>query len=113
MAAIIPPGCRLACDYSVADGIGTVILWVLISTVTLGLGLFVAPYYILKSPINRTTLLGPDGTVLGRLHVDVNLAEVIGHVIIWVFLSIVTLGLALILYQLAVMKRLLNALVVL
>ena len=77
------------------------------------LGVFVAPCYILKSPINRTTLVAPDGTVLGRLNVDVNLAEVIGHVIIWVFLSIVTLGLALILYQLAVMKRLLNALVVL
>ena len=72
-----------------------------------------APCYILKSPINRTTLVAPHGTVLGRLNVDVNLAEVIGHVIIRVFLSIVTLGLALILYQLAVMKRLLNALVVL
>ena len=41
MTVIIPPGCRLSCDYSVAEGIGTVILWVLISVVTLGLGLFV------------------------------------------------------------------------
>ena len=113
MAILIPPGCRLSCDFSVAEGIGTVILWVLISIVTLGLGLFVAPYYILKSPINRTTLVGPDGAVLGKLHVDVNLAEVIGHAIIWVLLSIITLGLALILYQFAVVKRLLNAVVVL
>lgn len=113
MAVIIPPGCRLSCDYSVAEGIGTLILWLLISIVTLGLGLFVAPYYILKSPINRTRLVGPDGAVLGTLHVEVNLAEVIGHALIWVVLSIVTLGLALLLYQFAVIKRLLNAVVVL
>ena len=65
-----------------------------------------------SSPINRTTLVGPDGTVLGRLQVDVNLAEVIGHALIWVLLSIITLGLALILYQFSVIKRLLNAVVI-
>ena len=42
-----------------------------------------------------------------------NLAEVIGHALIWVILSIITLGLALILYQFSVMKRLLNAVIVL
>lgn len=89
-----------------------VIIWVLISIITLGLGLFVAPYYILKAPINRTKLIASDGTVLASLHVEVNLAEIIGHMIIWVLLSIVTFGLAIILYQFAVMKRLLNAVVV-
>jgi hypothetical protein len=112
MSILIPPGCRLSCDFSVAEGIGTLVLWVLISIVTLGLGLFVAPYYLLKSPINRTRLVGPDGAVLGVLHVEVNLAEVIGHALIWVLLSIVTLGFALLLYQFAVVKRLLNAVVI-
>ncbi len=50
--------------------------------------------------------------MLGRLQVDVNLAEVIGHALIWVLLSIITLGLALILYQFSVIKRLLNAVVI-
>ena len=108
MIPAIPAGHRLSCDFSVSEGIGTVILWVLISIVTLGLGLFVMPYYLLKAPINRTSLIGPSGEVVGRLHVDVDLASIIGHAIIWVLLTIVTLGLALIVYQLAVMKRLLN-----
>lgn len=108
MIPAIPAGHRLSCDFSVSEGIGTVILWVLISIVTLGLGLFVMPYNLLKAPINRTSLIGPSGEVVGRLHVDVDLASIIGHAIIWVLLTIVTFGLALIVYQFAVMKRLLN-----
>lgn len=112
MVLPIPAGYRLSCDYSVSEGIGTVILWILICILTLGLGLFVAPYYILKSPINRTRLIAPDGSVAGTLHVDVNLAEIIGHMILWILLTIVTLGFAAILYQFAVMKRLLNSVVI-
>jgi hypothetical protein len=112
MAIVVPAGSRLSCDFSVSEGIGTVIVWVLISIVTLGLGLFVAPYYILKAPINRTKLIAADGTTLGTLHVEVNLAEVIGHSIIWILLTIVTLGLAMILYQFSVIKRLLNGVVI-
>ena len=104
----VPAGHRLKCDFSVSEGIGTVIIWVLISVVTLGLGLFVAPYYLFKAPINRTSLIGPDGNVVGKFHVDVSLSEIIGHAVIWVLLSIITLGFALILYQFAVIKRLLN-----
>ncbi|KAF0175303.1 MAG: hypothetical protein FD162_606 [Rhodobacteraceae bacterium] len=105
-------GQKLACDFSVSEGVGTVILWVIISILTLGLGLFVAPYYILKAPINRTKLIAADGSVIGQLHVDVVLTEIIGHAVIWVLLSIITLGLALIVYQFAVMKRLLNGVVI-
>ena len=112
MAISIPAGHRLSCDFSVSEGIGTVVIWILISIVTLGLGLFVAPYYILKAPINRTKLIAGDGTVVGSLYVEVNLAEILGHMIIWVFLTIITLGFALVLYQFSVMKHLLNAVVV-
>ena len=112
MAFTIPPGCHLTCDFSVSEGIGTVILWVIISVVTLGLGLFVAPYYIFKGPINKTKVLTRDGTLVGTLHVEVGLAEIVGHMFVWVLLSIVTLGFALILYQFAVIKRLLNGVVI-
>lgn len=108
----LAPGFRLHCDYGVTEGIGTVVLWVLLTIVTLGLALFVAPYYILRAPINRTQLIAPDGGVVGTLHVDVSLSEVIGHALIWVVLTIVTFGLAMILYQFAVIKRLLNRVVV-
>ena len=112
LAYPIHKGYRLSCDYSVAEGTGTVILWVILSIVTLGLALFVMPYYIYKSPINRTNLIDANGTVVGKLHVDVNLAEIVGHAVIWVLLTIITLGLALIVYQFAVIKRLLNRTVV-
>jgi hypothetical protein len=105
-------GRKLSCDFSVSEGVGTVILWLLLCVITLGLGLFVAPYYILSAPINRTKLLAADGSVIGQLHVDVNLSEIIGHAFIWVFLTIITLGFALIVYQFSVMKRLLNGVVI-
>ena len=112
MANLTYKGYRLSCDYSVAEGVGTILIWVLLSIVTLGLALFVAPYYLFKAPINRTRLIDATGETVGTLHVDVNLGEIIGHGLLWVLLTIVTFGLALIVYQFAVIKRLLNAVVI-
>ena len=108
----IPKGARLSCSYSVSEGIGHVIVWVLLTIVTLGLALFVAPYYFLKAPINKTTVMDSSGRTVGRLKVDFSLSEIVGHAVIWVLLTIVTLGLALILYQFSVIKRVLNAVVI-
>jgi len=112
MLPTLPAGCRLSCAFSVTEGIGHVLIWVLLTILTLGLALFVAPYYFLKAPINKTTVVDGAGRTVGRLVVDVNLAEVVGHAVIWVILTILTLGLALILYQFSVIKRLLNAVVI-
>ncbi|WP_457646081.1 DUF6693 family protein [Profundibacter sp.] len=101
-------GYKLKCEYSVSEAIGSIIIWILISIVTLGLGLFVMPYYVLKGPINRSFLVDASGNKIGKLHVDVNLASIIGHAVIWVLLSIVTIGLAMFVYYPAVVKRLLN-----
>lgn len=101
-------GYKLKCEYSVAEAIGSIVIWVIISIVTLGLGLFIMPYYILKGPINQTSLIDEKGEVVGKLHVDVDLANIIGHAVIWIILSIITLGFALFVYYPAVMKRLLN-----
>lgn len=112
MLPALPPGSRLSCAFSVTEGIGHVLIWVLLTVLTLGLALFVAPYYFLKAPINKTTVVDASGRTVGRLVVEVNLAEVVGHAVIWVLLTILTLGLALILYQFSVIKRLLNAIVI-
>jgi uncharacterized membrane-anchored protein len=102
-------GYKLNCSYTASEAIGSLIIWVLLSIVTLGLALFVMPYYILKAPINRTELLDNTGRTVARLHVEVDLASIIGHAVIWFFLVIVTLGLAFLIYYPAVIKRLLNA----
>ena len=99
---------KLKCDYSVSEAIGLIIIWILISLLTFGFGLFLMPYYVLKGPINRTKLIGKDGAPVGQLYVEVNLAEIIGHAIIWMLLSIVTFGLAMFVYYPSVIKSLLN-----
>ena len=108
MAGFSRGGYKFKCDYSVSEAIGSVIIWIILTIITLGLGLFVMPYYLLKAPINKTTLIGPDGVIIGQLHVDVNLSEIIGHMLIWIVLTILTFGLALFIYYPAVVKRLLN-----
>lgn len=102
-------GLRLRCDFSVGDGVVLVLIWLLLILVTFGLAAFVMPYYILKAPINKTAVLQPNGEEFGHLHVEITFSDILGHMLIWLLLTIVTLGLAYVLFFMAVMKRLLNA----
>ncbi len=44
-------GHRLKCDFTVGEAIGQIIVWIILSIVTLGLALFVLPYYT-NGPLN-------------------------------------------------------------
>ncbi len=99
---------RFQCDFGVAEAIGSFIIWLLLTIVTLGLASFIAPYYILSAIINKTSIIDQNGQRLAQLKVNFTLAEIIGHAVIWVLLAIVTLGLALIVYYYMVMKKVLN-----
>jgi hypothetical protein len=101
-------GNKLKCEYSVSDAIGQAIIWGLLTIVTLGLAIFVLPYYFFKGPINKTFVVDQNGNKLAQLHVDVSLSEVIGHLFIWVLLCFVTLGFAYLLYWPAVLKKMLS-----
>ncbi len=105
-------GYKLQCDFTVGEAIGQLVIWVLLSIVTLGLALFVLPYYFIKAPINRTSLVDATGRKVASLHVDVGFADILGHALVWLLLTIVTLGLAYLVYWPAVIKRLLNAVVI-
>ena len=87
-------GYKLKCEFSVGEAIGQLVIWVLLSVVTLGLALFVLPYYFVKAPINRTSLIDGTGRKVARLHVDVSFGDILGHALVWLLLTIVTLGLA-------------------
>lgn len=102
-------GKRFKCEFSVGEAIGQLVIWILLSIVTLGLALFVLPYYFLKAPINRTYVLDADGSKIAKLHVEVSFVDVLGHALVWLLLSIVTLGLAYFIYWPSVIKRLMNA----
>ena len=101
-------GTGLKCEYSVGDAIVQAIIWAVITTFTLGLALIVLPYYFLKGPINKTFVVDQSGQKLARLHVEVHLTQIIGHLLFWLFLSIITLGLAYLVYWPAVMKKMLS-----
>ncbi|MCB2110279.1 MAG: hypothetical protein H6895_12290 [Defluviimonas sp.] len=105
-------GLKLKCDFSVGEAVGQFIIWLLLTIVTLGLALFVLPYYFVRAPINRTTLVDASGRTVARLHVDVGFSDIVGHALVWLLLTIVTLGLAYLIYWPAVIKRVLNAVVI-
>ena len=105
-------GYRLKCEFSVGEAIGQLIIWVLLSIITLGLALFVLPYYFVKAPINRSFLADGQGRKVARLHADVSFSDIPGHAVIWLLLTIVTFGLAYLVYWPAVLKRVLNAVVI-
>lgn len=101
-------GKNLKCEYTLSEAIGQLIIWLILVVVTFGLALFVLPYYFLKAPINRTYIVDTDGAKLARLNVEVDFASILGHAFLWLILSIVTLGLAYLVYWPSVVKRLLN-----
>jgi uncharacterized membrane protein YjgN (DUF898 family) len=102
-------GRNIKCEFTVSEAIGQLIIWILLSIITLGLALFVLPYYFLKSPINRSFVVDRDGKKISKLHVDVSFGDILGHALVWLLLSVITLGLAYLVFWPAVMKRLLNA----
>ena len=99
---------RLKCSFSVAESIGSVILWIILTIVTLGLALIVFPYYLNRAVLNKTELLDGSGRPAGRLNCTFNIGHSIGHVVLWVLLIIVTLGLASFLYAYRVIRVVLN-----
>ncbi|MFT7059916.1 MAG: hypothetical protein ACJASV_002431 [Pseudorhodobacter sp.] len=86
--------------------------WLFLIIVTLGLALFILPYYFIRGPINRTTLVDSQGRSVARLHVDVSFGDILGHALVWLLLTILTFGLAYLIYWPAVIKRILNSVVI-
>ena len=99
---------RFKCDFGVVETIGQVLIWILLTIVTLGLALIVFPYYFNKVVLNRTEVLDAGGRAVGKLDCQFNLGSSIGHVIIWVILIIITLGIAAFFYAYRVLRVLLN-----
>ncbi|MFT5785601.1 MAG: hypothetical protein ACI9KK_000950 [Ascidiaceihabitans sp.] len=102
-------GQKFKCEFTVGEAIGQLVIWILLSIITFGLALFVLPYYFLKAPLNRTYVVDRDGHKISKVYVEVGFMDILGHALIWLLLTIVTLGLAYLVYWPAVIKRLLNA----
>lgn len=85
----------LSCRIPFWEMVGHIILWVLLSIITLGIGAFFFVYSVQKMVINHTDVVNRRGDRVGRLRCEFSVTSSIGHVLLWVLLTIVTLGLAL------------------
>lgn len=88
------PTLHLKTELPFIDIFAHLIIWLLLFVVTLGLAVFVFPYYMQKLVLNQTYAYDANNLKVGRLHCTIDLASIIGNVIIWTILSILTLGLA-------------------
>lgn len=89
---------RFRSEFTVAEAIGQVILWFILGVLTLGFAFFVFPYYVQKVVTNKVYVVNGKGETIGRLRCDVNLGQAIGHAFIWMLLTIITLGIAALIY---------------
>lgn len=88
---LVPPDYQLKCELSLVDIIGHGILWILLSFFTFGLALFVFPYYLMRFTIGKTVLY-QQGVKVGRLECTIDFASILGNVVIWAIISVLTLG---------------------
>ncbi|SDQ71902.1 hypothetical protein SAMN05443245_2481 [Paraburkholderia fungorum] len=98
----------LKSDLSVGDIIGHAVIWILLSIVTFGLALFVFPYYMARFIISRTLVMDASGARIGRLECTIDLASIIGNIIIWAIISVLTLGLGYLVFMYKIYAHCLN-----
>ncbi len=90
-----PGAVRLQCRIGFWDMVGHIVLWIVVILLTVGIAGFFFVYSLQKMVINHTMMIDRQGTEIGHLRCDLNLVSTIGHVILWILLTIITLGLAL------------------
>lgn len=85
------------CTISVGEIIGHIIVWLLLSLITLGIALFFYPYSLAKLILNNTSVIEEDGRHR-QVSCNVSMFSQLSHVIIWILISIVTLGIGYLFY---------------
>ena len=106
------PKMRMQCEYSLIEALGAVVIWIILTLVTFGIASFFAVYYFYKAIINKTYLVNSEGQKVGKYECQLNFAEIVGHIIIWIIISIVTFGIGFIFYFFTTLRLCLNKTVV-
>lgn len=88
---ILSPDYQLKCELGLADIIGHGLIWILLSFITFGLALFVFPYYLMRFTIGKTVIYQQE-VKIGRLECTIDFASILGNVVIWAIISVLTLG---------------------
>lgn len=90
-----PGAIRLQCRIGLWEMVGHIVLWLLLTIVTVGIAAFFFAYSIQKMVINHTVLVNRRGEEIAHLDCQFSVVSSIGHVVLWILLTVVTLGLAL------------------
>jgi uncharacterized membrane protein YjgN (DUF898 family) len=88
---------RLKADVAIMDILGHLILWLILSFITFGIAMFFFPYSFSKFILNRTSVVDEFGAER-RMRCNIDMFSDLGHVILWILISIVTLGIGYIFY---------------
>ena len=90
---------QLKSELGFVDVLGHVIIWLLLTLITFGLALFVFPYYMQRFIISKTYAYDGSGQRIGKLVCTIDLASMIGNIILWAIISILTLGIGYIVFM--------------
>ncbi len=85
---------RCRTQLSIFQVIGHIVIWAIISTITLGIGALFWPYAAAKLILESIIIFDDGGQASARLRCEVGFGEQIGHVVMWLFLIVLTGGLA-------------------
>ncbi|PHM46021.1 membrane protein [Xenorhabdus mauleonii] len=100
---------KLKPELSIIEIFLHLIVWFLITLLTLGLGAFVFPYYMTRLIINKTLVIDRNsGKIIGKLDCEINFAQIIGYVILWAILSFITFGLLYFVYLYKIIAHCIN-----
>ena len=99
---------NIKADLSILDIIGHLLIWVLLTIITLGIALFFFPYSFARFVINRPSVVDNATGVERKMVCDINIFSNVGHIILWMVISFLTLGLGYIFYFYRVWNYALN-----
>jgi len=99
---------NIKADLSILDIIGHLLIWVLLTIITFGIALFFFPYSFARFVINHTSVVDNATGVERKMVCDINIFSNVGHIILWMVISFLTLGLGYIFYFYRVWNYALN-----
>jgi hypothetical protein len=108
----LPAGTRLHNELDLRRIWPSFLVWLIVTGCTLGLGWLVVSGHFFRSIINSTRIVGPRGEVLGRLACDYDAEQHLGRLVLWIVVSIVTLGVGLLFYSFHAARAALDSTVV-
>ena len=87
-------GGRLKSNLTMTDVLGHIFIWLILTLITAGIALLFYPYALAKLILNSTILEDRKGLVVGKFKCDLSAGSQVGHMLLWLLIIVVTVGIA-------------------